>query len=420
MKKTVFTLTMIALTLMACFGGGGGGGVPEVASTDDLSACTTAGIAEQSADGEVEALRQAMVDFRASLSDELLAQAQNCLDSERFYLWHNTPANGTRHGITYGDLSAEQLDLFQLLLQQFLSSDGYQKLDEITFLAEGLLSEDREAVWSPDYYSIDMFGDPDNTGSWGFQVDGHHAVLNFLVHGDAVSIVPAFWASEPAIGSYNGVDFDVFAAERTAAFALRGGLSDGELAAATLTGGEATLQVGPADRNGEPDPFIGEYDYSGFETGLKYSDMSVETQANVEALMKVFVYNLSTPFADVWWSDIESNIDDTYFVWISEVDEPTEFSFIYFRIYNPHVWIEYNVENSVGGGVEDGNHVHSITRVPSTSGGGDYGIFAKAINENGPSTLLEHYAESDHHAYEEANLDYVLTEVADHGHHHGN
>lgn len=416
MNKLVGLLGTIPLLLIACFGGGGN--IPEVASTADLAACTTAGIADQSADADVEALRQTMITFRASLSDDLLVQAQNCLDSERFYLWHNTPAGGTRHGITYGDLNSEQLNLFKELLQQFLSGDGYQKLDEITFLAEGLLSEDNANTWSPDYYSIDMFGDPENTGSWGFQVDGHHAVLNFLVHGDAVSIVPAFWASEPAIGSYNGIDFDVFAAERSAAFAMRAGLSDSELAAATSTGDEATLQVGPANRNGEVDPFIGEYDYSGFETGLKYSDMSAETQANVEALMKVFVYNLSTPFADVWWSDIESAIDDTYFVWISEVDQPSDLSFIYFRIYNPHVWIEYNVENSVGGGAEDGNHVHSITRVPSTSGGGDYGIFANAINENGPSTLLEHYAETDHHAFEQAAFDYVVVGHSEHSYHH--
>ncbi|MEM7331970.1 MAG: DUF3500 domain-containing protein [Chloroflexota bacterium] len=411
MKKMIIGMGVLSLLMMSCVFGPS---IPEIDSTADLSTCTSTGIAEQSSDPDVEALRQAMLNFRASLSEELLLQAQNCLDSERFAYWHNTPPAlfGGRHGIAYGDLNSEQLDLFKALLQQFLSSDGYQKLDEITFLVESVLNQEDPRTWSPDNYSIDMFGDPENSGSWGVQVDGHHAVLNFLVHGDAVSIVPAFWGAEPVIGSYNGIDFDVFAAEREAAFAMRNGLSDAELAAATPASAERVLQVGPPAENGVADPFVGNYDYSGFETGLKYSDMSVETKANLEALMQLFVYNLSNPFADVWWNDIAGEIDDTYFVWISPETQLTDSSLIYFRIYNPHLWVEYNVEGEISD-ASTGGHVHSITRVPSTSGGGDYGIFAQAINENGPRTLLEHYAESDHHTLEHANFDYVLATVHD-------
>lgn len=415
MKKEKFVIFVLLFLLSAC--GSLFGSMTEVDSTADLSTCTTEGIAEQSTDPDIEAMRQAMVSFQASLSDELRIQAQNCLDSARLYLWHNTPANGNRNGITYADLNDEQLAQFQSLLQLFLSNDGYEKINSITFLAEGFLSESNESLWSPDYYSIDMFGDPENRGSWGFQLDGHHAAVTFLVHGDAVSLVPAFLASEPVIGTYNGIEFDVFEFERGLAFELYNGLNDTERSIA-ITDGEGQLEVGPPSRNGEEDPYIGDYDYSGFETGLKYSDMSAETQANLEALMRVYVYNLTTPFADIWWDDISASIDDTYFVWISEAEELTDFSTIYYRIYNPHVWIEYNVEGIIGGSVEEGNHVHSITRVPSTSGGGDYGIFAHAINSSGPRTLLEHYAESDHHALELAKFDYVFTGAATHAHSH--
>ncbi|WP_405611525.1 DUF3500 domain-containing protein [Polaribacter sp. Asnod1-A03] len=114
--------------------------------TNDGSGCTTAcdtvGEEAQCSRTEIENMREAMVDFRSSLSTELLDETSVCLDDKRFYLWHNTPANDdNRDGITYGDLS----------------SDGCQKVYEITELSEGWLSEIMSSVWSSSYYSIDMF-----------------------------------------------------------------------------------------------------------------------------------------------------------------------------------------------------------------------------------------------------------------------
>ncbi len=413
MKRTILILIIMSLLATAC----GDGNTESVPSVADLSTCETTGIAAQSTDPNIEQLRQVMLDFRNALSEELRTEASNCLDSQRFYLWHNTPADSdNRDGITYGDLSDEQLALFQALLQQFLSEDGYQKVDGITFLAEGYLNTLRENVWSPDYYSIDTFGDPENSGSWGFQVDGHHLAINFLVHGDTVSIVPALIGSEPVVGSLSGVDFDVFAAERDLGLTLYNSLTAAEQAAAVSTDSDHALVVGPAGRNGVADPYIDDYDYSGFETGLRYADMSEATQANLIALMQVYVYNLNAPFADIWWADVMENMDDTYFVWIDDVETPSATTQFYYRIYNPSLWVEYNSEDSVGGDIEEWNHVHTITRIPSTSGGGDYGIFAKAINGNGPSTLLEHYAMADHHALSETHFDYTLLDLPEHNH----
>ncbi len=401
----------------------------EVASQPDLSLCDTTNVSEISTDENVEVLRQAIVAFRASLSEELLGEASNCLDSARVYLWHNTPANdGNRDGITYGDLTDEQYALFVEVLQAFLSDDGYQKVYEITQLSEGFVGQQNSDLWNPEFYSIDMFGDPENTGSWGFQLDGHHAAINFFVNGDDVSIVPAFMGGEPVADTFNGEDFDIFAAERDMGLALYAALTADELAAA-VTDGIAALQVGPAEMNGLPDPYIGDYDYSVFATGLKYSEMSADTQALVTELMQVYVYNLETPFADVWWTEISANIDETYFVWSGDGDaSASEYPIFYYRFYNPAVWIEYNVESNAGPGVDEGNHGHSIIRVPSTYNGGDYSIFASAIN-TGPRTLLEHYVLVEHHAASDFNFDYTVIGLSDedddhdhdndHGHSHG-
>ncbi len=400
-----------------------------VANSDDTddsgssaSSCNTPGEAAQSTNTEIEAMRQAMLTFRNSLSESLLSEASSCLDNERFYLWHNTPnGNGnSRGGIIYGDLSEEQLTNFKIMLQLFLSEGGYQKVREITELAEGLLNETNPTVWNPDYYSIDMFGAPENSGSWGFQLDGHHLAINFLVHGDNVSIVPAFLGGEPAVSAFNGTDFDIFKDERDLGLMLFNGLTTTEASTAVSTGNH-TMEVGPAGTPGGVDPYRGEYDYSGFTVGLKYSDMSETTQANLVLVMQEYVYNLSPTFADQWWADITTNLEDTYFVWINDEANPTTTSPFYYRIYNPYVWIEYNAENALGGGDADYNHVHTITRIPNspaTANGGDYGIFALLINQNGVRTLYEHYAMADHHKMSEMLFDYTVNIPHNHGHFH--
>ncbi|WP_051941673.1 DUF3500 domain-containing protein [Maribacter forsetii] len=389
----------------------------EDSSEDTFSLECTTDDAEQSVNTEIETMRQTVVDFRNSLSTTLLEEASVCLDDERFYLWHNTPANDeNRDGITYGDLTDDQLIAFKDILQLFLSSGGYQKVYEITELSEGWLNNVQSTVWDPDFYSIDMFGDPETSGSWGFQLDGHHCAVNFLVDGDNVSIVPAFLGGEPAADTWNGEDFDIFSDERDLALNLYNSLESTELASASSTSTSHSLEVGPADMNGDPDPYIGTYDYSEFATGLKYSDMSETAQANLILVMQEYVYNLTDSFADVWWTDIMENIDDTYFVWINDSDStPTATSQFYYRIYNPYLWAEFNTEGSTGANsstIADYNHVHTITRIPNnptTDNGGDYGIFAYLINQDGPKTLLEHYVLADHHKASKLKFDYKLT-----------
>lgn len=371
---------------------------------------------EHATNPEIVKLKESMVAFRKSLSEELLSQGSACLNSQRFYLWHNTPANsrGKRDGITYGDLNDKQLKDFKSLMKLFLSTEGYQKVDEITVLSEGWLNEIKSNVWNPNFYSIDMFGDPEKSSSWGFQLDGHHCVVNFLVHGDNVSIVPAFLGGEPAKETYKGQAFDIFKDERDLALTLYNGMNADEKTNAVTKSSTRTLKVGAAERPGKPDPYINTYDYSIFKKGLKFSDMTDITKNNLMILMKEYVYNLNHTFADVWWSDINKNINDTYFVWMDNVEQPTNTSQFYYRIYNPYLWVEFNTEDVTGANannMESWNHIHTITRIPNnpaTNNGGDYGTFAQVVNKNNPMTLFEHYAHADHHHDSQMFFDYEI------------
>ena len=363
---------------------------------------------------EIKAMQKAMVKFRNSLSPELLEKGSASLKDQRLYLWHNTPIpvrgdDYQAEGIMYGDLSTEQLRSFKDVLMMFLSKKGYQKVDAITVLAEGFLKEVRPKIWDPQFYSIDMFGDPSKDDSWGFQLDGHHCIINFLVHGENVSMVPAFLGAEPVKESFQGKEFDIFGTERDLALELYHSLSSDERQAAVSTGSMEALTLGAGNPAGSPDPYRGDYDYSGFKKGLKHADMSKRSAEILEKLMLEHVNNLSSTFAKQWFRDISKNLSETYFVWIDQVDQPDNKSQFYYRIYNPYLWVEFNITNPIFKELDDWNHVHSITRIPNNSeNGGDYGIFADLVNQNGIKMLYQHYASSDHHRLESMKLDYEL------------
>ena len=397
----LFTLGIVILTLT-------------IFDSTTVQAEKTEGIAEISTKPSIVALASPMKNFRSSLSSELLEKASFPLGHKESYCWSNFPPgmSGDRGGIRFGRLSTEQLALFYDVLNAFLSDDGYTKVSLITKDVETHLSTIRPSLWDPKSYHIALFGNPETDGSWGFQLDGHHLALNFLVHGDEVSIVPAFIGSEPVTINSTVVLDD----ERGNAFALLNNLDTSQKEKAIQTG-RRRLQVGPGR---SADPYLN-HDYSDFVgIGLKASEMSDAQKKNLRNLIKTYVYNLETEFADIWMADIDAGIDDTYFVWIggTTTNDP-----IYYRVFNPAVWIEFNNEGGAGGsgrrgrggrgerdrGPGGGNleHIHTITRSPN---GKDYGIFA--LN-HGPKTLLEHYVLEDHHKTSVKLFDYHIAGLQD-------
>ena len=412
LRKILITFIIILTSCAVAF-------TLNILDAPNVEAEKTEGIAEISKKPSIVVLAMVMKNFRASLSSELLDAASFPLGHKESYSWTNTPPSmgGNRGGIRFGRLSAEQLTLFYEVLDAFLSDDGYTKVSLITKDVETHLSKIRPGFWDPNAYHIALFGNPETDGSWGFQLDGHHLALNFLVHGDEVSIVPAFIGSEPA--TINGIE--VLADERGNAFALMNSLDANQREKAIQTG-RRRLQVGPSRST---DSFLN-YDYSDFVgVGLKASEMNDTQKENLRNLIKTYVYNLETEFADIWMADIDAGLDDTYFVWIggTTTDDP-----IYYRVFNPAVWIEFNNEGGVGGGGRGGrggrdrgdrrgrdddrprgglDHIHSITRAPN---GKDYGIFA--LNHS-PKTLLEHYASADDHKTMLQLFDYDMANLQD-------
>ena len=382
MLTVMSTACIVALTL-------------NIVNSAEVDAEKAAEIAEISTKPSIVALTTAMKSFRDSLSEELLADASYPLGHKESYSWSNLPpARGEdRGGIDFAKLSVDQLTLFHKVLNVFLSDEGYTKVALITTKAETDLRKIRHSFWNSRPYFIALFGNPETDGSWGFQLDGHHLSLNFLVHGDEVTIVPTHLGTSPT--TVNGTV--VLEGERGNALALLNSL-DANQKNKAIQIGRRGLKVGPGRTT---DPFLN-YDYSHFVgVGLKATEMDETQTENLRKLIKTYVYNLETEFADVWMKDVDAEFDDTYFVWIGGT---TENDSIYYRVFNPSVWIEFNDEGRSGNAP---NHIHTIIRSPN---GNDYGIFA--LN-GGPKTLLEHYAMADHHKLSNALFDYQIGNLND-------
>ena len=144
-----------------------------------------------------------------------------------------------------------------------------------------------------------------------------------------------------------------------------------------------------------------DFDFSQLDgVGLKASKLNASQKKKLRKLIQEYVYNLDEDLAADWMSDINDSFGETYFAWIGEVsqDEP-----VYYRVYNPHVWIEYN--NEAGNGTSgDLNHVHTVTRSPDD----DRSYGGLSYSSSSSSSLLAHYASSDHHSLEDSPVDYTL------------
>jgi hypothetical protein len=95
------------------------------------------------------------------------------------------------------------------------------KLNEHARELTGLTDEYNE--W---YYWLSIFGTPSMTDPWGWQLDGHHLIINCFILGDQIVLTPQFMGSEPVSaewGKHAGTQ--VFRAEESGGLHMMRALS---------------------------------------------------------------------------------------------------------------------------------------------------------------------------------------------------
>ena len=154
-----------------------------------------------------EPVRNAAEKFLASLTSEQRGRTMFPIDDPEWRKWMNQHFY-MRQGVSFKEMSEAQREAAFGLMRASLSARGLQLTRDIMHLNETLaeLTGDHEFLgeW---LYFITIMGKPSATEPWGWQLDGHHAIINYFVLGDQVVMTPYFAGSEPVIatsGKYKG------------------------------------------------------------------------------------------------------------------------------------------------------------------------------------------------------------------------
>jgi hypothetical protein len=312
-------------------------------------------------------VRTAADAFLASLSAPQRASTLKAVDDPEWRKWMNQSFY-VRDGVAFLDMSPAQREAAFGLLRAGLSARGLRQTRDIMRLNETLAelndgNFDELGEWR---YHLTIMGTPSATEPWGWQFDGHHAVINYFVLGDQVVMSPHFAGSEPVTatsGTYQGTS--VLQDEQDLGLAFVDALSADQRATAILRPGDKDKDFNLTEA--WKDNVVLDY------AGLPATSLSAPQQKRLLALIGLYVGAMDDGHAKVKMADVRAHLDRTWFAWIGRTDPGSVF---YYRIHSPVVLIEFDHQKPVGTRhlldpkVPSRQHIHTVVRTPN---GNDYG-----------------------------------------------
>jgi Protein of unknown function (DUF3500) len=318
--------------------------------------------------------------FLASLTGDQRARTMFAVDDPEWRKWMNQHFY-VRQGVGFNEMTPAQREAAFGLLQASLSAKGLQLTRDIMRLNHtlGELNNNDFVQYGEWLYWITVMGSPSDKEPWGWQLDGHHVVINYFVLGDQVVMTPTFVGSEPVVaasGKYKGVA--ILQDEQNKGLAMINALSEAQRAKAVVKVSKTSNEnVGEAFK----DNVVLDY------AGVAGSELNGSQKAQMLDLVNEFVRNLDDGHAKVKMDEVRQHLDATRFAWIGGT-EPT--SVFYYRIHSPVILIEFDHQLPVAirhlvpdpkAPVRD--HIHVVVRTPN---GNDYG----------KDLLRQHYAAHSH------------------------
>src|SRR5262245_13721639 len=273
-----------------------------------------------------------------------------------------------RQGVSFLEMTGAQREVAIQLLRASLSAKGLKQTRDIMRLNHtlGELNDndfDRYGEWR---YHLTVMGKPSATEPWGWQLDGHHAIINYFVLGDQVVMTPMFAGSEPVIatsGKYNGTS--VLQDEQNRGLAMVNALTQTQRA-------KAILKVSKSGNENLTEAWKDNVvlDYA----GVRCADLSAVQQKQLVDLIALYVDNMDDGHARVKMDEVKRLLDRTWFAWIGKTEQGGVF---YYRIHSPVILIEFDhqVPANLKQYAKDPNapnpqHIHVVVRTPN---GNDYG-----------------------------------------------
>ena len=309
------------------------------------------------------AVREAAAEFLAALSDEQRERALHAVDDSEWRNWANVH-RFERQGVSMLELSDAQRELAYALLQAGLSERGYATSRDIMRLNHTIA----ELVNNFDEYGEHLYfftfmGEPSADAPWGWQLDGHHLVVNYFVAGDQIVMTPVFMGSEPVTadaGKYAGTE--IMQPEQDLALEFMRSLDSAQQATATLS---------PEKQRGENEAEMMSDNVSVAYAGLPAGRLTAAQREALVELIGLYVGNMDDGHAALRMEEIMAQFDRTWFAWKGGTADDSVF---YYRIHSPVIYIEFDHQGPVAlGGSRNAatrNHIHSVVRTPN---GNDYG-----------------------------------------------
>jgi hypothetical protein len=322
------------------------------------------GLFEISSTGvSTEPVRSAAIAFLDALSPEQRERVSFPVDDSEWRNWANIH-RFPRQGVSLDEMTPAQREAAYQLLRSGLSVKGYDTARDIMRLNHHLAElVDKFDEYGEHLYFFTIMGAPSAAQPWGWQLDGHHLIVNYFVLGDQVVMTPTFMGSEPvsaASGRYAGTT--ILEAEQTLAVELMQSLSVEQQRRAMLPGSKSrgeNLAEMFSDNVRVP------------TDGIPATDLDRGQRERLLALIDAYVGNINDGHAAVKMDEVRAHLDRTFFAWKGEVGPDGVF---YYRVFSPVVYIEFDHQGPTAlAGPRDvatRNHIHSVIRTPN---GNDYG-----------------------------------------------
>jgi hypothetical protein len=307
-------------------------------------------------------MRQAADLFLAALSDEQRQRTLFSADNMEWRDWNNVHRH-PRKGVNFKEMTEPQRERAFGLLRASLSARGLQESRNIMRL-NGYLAEVRNNFeeYGEFLYHLTVMGSPSATEPWGWQLDGHHLIINYFVLGDQVVMTPTFMGSEPVTvdtGTYAGTS--VLQDEQNLGLDFMKSLNADQQRRAVI---EPSKTRNNALAQAFRDNLVLDY------AGLRASELNALQRERLLQLVAEYVGTMDDGHARVRMDEVREHLDETHFAWIGSTDPDAVF---YYRIQSPVILIEFDHQLPValpGERVPGRRHIHTVVRTPN---GNDYG-----------------------------------------------
>ena len=332
------------------------------------------------------------------------------VDSNQWRRWQNTELYVEHYGLRLDEISEPLRDAVLAVLRASMSQHGYELSRDVMklnrFLGDLVHGPAVMGEWS---YIFCLFGTPSATEPWGWQLFGHHLVLNCFVLGQQMVLTPAFWGAEPNYadhGPFKGIR--LFQDEERAGLKLMRSFSPEQqkraIVAHSMMGGDLpegrrhfadNLHLGGAFQDNRVVPYEGLEGRRAVGRAAPRPD-GPGGQVSRRAARRPARRRASPRSSGIWRTRISAGSA------ASREDSP-----FYYRVQSPVTFIEFDHHAGVFlTNPEPAKfHVHTIVRTPN---GNDYGF----------DLLRQHYKTSPHHRQMQQQQQQARHHHGDGDHHH--